>query len=1129
MTLQDYTDRKWTPTTPDELAAWQASTVQKVAAAGANPIPVRLKDGELTPAPFKSAQRYAPHHPKWTHRDTLPHIIGVKLGAYILLDYDGDRGDAIPLNELETLLGLELGEPHQSRDNGSYHWLFKTPAHLKGVTLKQNAIGKLGRGVDVLTGNQLQYLKAGKTLLNDRYPALSELPDAPQAVIDVLTPEAEPEYTPNATSAAAAEETSNYGRWYIEVVEKAIADSLPGERLATLNKYALKVGRLVAGGEIRESDGVQALTAAALAIGLTPAEVKRSIKSALKKGARNPEKAPPLRRAQNQTFTSRAAGKPASGVIAPNVPPPGDAGTAVTPKPERGERIAQATGREPERTRETVEGLNVVDAVEVGSPEPGEIKNNQEAAALARKSPAFAAWLEANSEGIAPEYLPRIANAWGFMDRSGETVTAGPNVADPEPWLTRVSALQTRFHDWAIAHKQTLEQLQNYAQLSRQSVRELIAMTDEADQQAKEREKSTQEGEFLPNQDRQPSKSRFMDAAEAAYYAEMDSYNRAIEAELERGDVEPVFMDDIAPDKMPTPPADDVPASTDEDSRPISQAEREKISADADEHTPPGKPTLEELAEAAAVNRPHKGPEGEPEEIRTVSGEVITAESTNLPGRVTHHKDGMSSNGKASFLDSSPVDKIAPFPKWNGYTGDETRDMVRALAAEAGMQAMREIPPSIMLRHNPRGDVSGYKGLNHRDNLAWMLYKENQMVVRNLLTFDLEVFDRTRHKRLTASESLTVSDLVGLAEECKLPKTLVATHLYAEAENNVYHPLNYLFNGKEWDGIERVNRVFDCVPVKPEDVQHRNTLLRGVCLAAMTALINGRVSIKYVPVLFSEANDYHKTHFIRRLFDIMPGAFKEGVSIDPSHKDSVRKAVYCWGAELGELDSMTKKESGPLKAFIPMDEDEWRTEGVKTYIKKPRQTVYLGSINKPKFLKDPTMASRFPVISLTGPVKIDAVNDVLGWRMFKDGPQLVKPGELVQFWLEIRHMLEQGATHVLDKESLNEVKRRNDHFVDRGEMEQMIAEAIASYGMKRENGGNPFTERQNSAGEIGERFTAADVLRHFGMKGDDKGLMAKVGLSLSRMSTGTGAIIEKLPRGKLGQFYRVNWHEVDER
>lgn len=523
----------------------------------------------------------------------------------------------------------------------------------------------------------------------------------------------------------------------------------------------------------------------------------------------------------------------------------------------------------------------------------------------------------------------------------------------------------------------------------------------------------------------------------------------------------------------------------------------------------------------AAPQEPQEEPEpatvepGGKEAPQVVTGELITA--AQMQGRKVHHDDGMTNEGIASFLVASAGEKYAPFSAWCGLTGNEERDHNRGLIATAIRRHVRNIPPVVEAVRNKDGDITRFTSANHRDNYFWMCYRYGITVARNLLTFDFEAFDSRTNRRLTADEEMTLSDLIGHAAEQKLPPNLVASHMSAAAKYTEYHPISQLLHGKTWDGVQRVQRVIDCVPVKAEDEAHRNQLLTGIFLAAITALDEGSVSIKYVPVLYSKENDFYKTHFIKRIFDIMDGAFKEGVSIDPSHKDSVRKAVYCWGAELGELDSMTKKESGPLKAFIPLDVDEWRTEGVKTYIKKPRQTVFMGSVNKPKFLKDETMASRFPVIALTAPIKIDAVNQILGWRMRKDGPELVKRDDLIQFWLEVRAMRAAGATHVLDRDFLADMKGRNDQYIDRGGLRDSIVEAIEQHRTK--GTGNPFTVDQR-----GDKFTVSEVARHFNIKieGDKS---EQIGKTLTRMAQDEELLIKR--RTGRGYYYMINWPAFD--
>lgn len=1101
--------------------AWLFSTAQKVGQAGGSPIPVRLKDGEMTPAPFKSAQQYGPHHPKWTHKDTLTDVIGVRLGAYILLDYDGNKGEAIPLPELESLLGVTLGEPHQSRADGSYHWLFKRPEHLKSLALKQNAIGKIAPGVDLMTGNQIQYLKAGKTLLNDRYPALSELPDAPQAIIDILTPQPEPEIaTVPATSAA---ETSYFGNKILEICEAAIAESLDGERLATFNKQALKIGRYVAGGEIHEAEAVERLTAAALARGLGAAEVKRSIRTAFKKGQSKPQKAPPLRREQNQSVRTKATGKPAAGVIAAIVPPPAapESIRTNTRHDRQIDRHAQATGGHQEQAHNFLQEFILSNEQNAGN--PAEQKN----------SAAFENWEAAEGWKVDPEILPAIKSAWLWAEKVGEPTNGGPDVNNPLPWVNALRETAKEFAAWAHEHNQTLAQVVECAAQAGQTVREFIAMVDADTSQDSTQDRAyTQDmGDREFEADLVEALGWEMTAAEGDRMAQKHYagkvWSRSELVYRLNGEKCGVVFDDDEPHDVGEPPEYDEPEHIrrkyeEREAALVREQEREQEQEEQrgnQQSPPPGKPSLEPEQEAAQEppqdDEPEELDEPHDEQPAPREGQLIKRE--DVPQRLKHGPDGMT-DGQASFLVATAGEQIAPFEDWNGKTGNPERDFNRGLIATALLKPLSMIPPVVEAKKNKDGDITRYDNKNHIDNYMYMNYRHGITVARNLLTFDFEVFNNLTGEQITSDEDVTLSKLIGNASEMNMPDRLVTSHMSAAAKFTEYHPIERLLYGRKWDGVQRVQPVFDCVPVAPEDEAHRDTLLRGLCLAAIAAIDDGSVSIKYVPTLYSKANDWRKTQFAQRIFDIIPGAFREGLSIDPKEKDSVRNAVFCWGGELGELDGMTKGDSARLKSFVPRKDDAWRPEFGKTQVIKKRQTVFIGTVNKPKFLKDETMASRFPVIALTGPIEIDRINEILGWEFTDGAAKLVNQELLIQFWLEIRAMRAAGQTHILADSFLAKMKASNDQYVDRGDLRDSIIDAIQQMRSTGAAAGNPFTKQTSE-----KRFTINAIAEHFGIR-----LEGNKREQIGKILTGLvdEGILSKV-RTRQGQQYEIVWAMFD--
>lgn len=204
------------------------------------------------PQPYGNEQRY----PSFMVRkdDTL---FGVRLDGMILLDLDGNKVAEAPSPDvLLAMLGLPGDTPANqyrmltdSQPDGSYHWLFRLPAGVDLASLKQSVNNANGLpGVDVKTGNQLIFIKAGKVLRGDTIPQLAALPEAPAILLAWIT---KPKHGPKVLAPiVSSAETSRYGEIALTSACEAIVSAPMGSRNETLNREALGVAQLVAGGEI---------------------------------------------------------------------------------------------------------------------------------------------------------------------------------------------------------------------------------------------------------------------------------------------------------------------------------------------------------------------------------------------------------------------------------------------------------------------------------------------------------------------------------------------------------------------------------------------------------------------------------------------------------------------------------------------------------------------------------------------------------------------------------------------------------------------------------------------------------------------------------------------------------------
>ena len=140
-----------------------------------------------------------------------------------------------------------------------------------------------------------------------------------------------------------------------------------------------------------------------------------------------------------------------------------------------------------------------------------------------------------------------------------------------------------------------------------------------------------------------------------------------------------------------------------------------------------------------------------------------------------------------------------------------------------------------------------------------------------------------------------------------------------------------------------------------------------------------------------------KTSGMRKLLpQHMQEYFASGVTLDISNKDSHKEAVSYWITELGELDATFKKSSiAQLKSFTTNPWDNIRTPYAKAVSRMPRQTVFVASVNAPKFLRDVTGNRRYWPIELTG--DIPEMPGELVLRLWQWAQQRYLAGD--QWWL----------------------------------------------------------------------------------------------------------------------------------
>jgi hypothetical protein len=250
-------------------------------------------------------------------------------------------------------------------------------------------------------------------------------------------------------------------------------------------------------------------------------------------------------------------------------------------------------------------------------------------------------------------------------------------------------------------------------------------------------------------------------------------------------------------------------------------------------------------------------------------------------------------------------------------------------------------------------------------------------------------------------------------------------HLPAIAEENQINPVRDYLAALEWDGKDRFKQL--AREMETHDFIIAEIALRVWFTGAAAAcehfetglkLVQGaRPSFEYVLCLLGDQGVNKTKGFLGFIPKALSKYAKDGVTLNPKNKDSVKIAVSNWLVEFGELDATFKQgEISDLKSFLSTEADELRLPYAQGYSKFKRRTAFIGTVNQDKFLKDATGNRRYLALECAKgfPMWSAAEVDQLwaqAWARYVDGAQWW-PTEKEQAILDINAELFRQASWV---------------------------------------------------------------------------------------------------------------------
>ena len=308
----------------------------------------------------------------------------------------------------------------------------------------------------------------------------------------------------------------------------------------------------------------------------------------------------------------------------------------------------------------------------------------------------------------------------------------------------------------------------------------------------------------------------------------------------------------------------------------------------------------------------------------------------------------------AAFIQKAGGHAEIQMPETKGDYNDHKND--EAIEGELILQNV-DVPVEFDFLRNASG-----RFLNTKDNIGGVLKVHGVDVRYNVIKKKMEIDIPDMKFIADMHEEASLIEIEDRCINMGIPHTKVRDYLKVLARE--YNPVKEWIDSEPWDGVDRLPDFFASLTTE-ESAQLKEMLLRKWLIACVAAAYeeNG-VELEGILVL-QGAQGLGKTLWFKRLCDYNKGWLLEGATLNPSDKDSVKRAVSHWIVELGEIESTFKKSDiDQLKAFVTSKTDELRLPYDRAFTTYQRRTAFYASVNAREFLTDTSGNRRFWVLAV---------------------------------------------------------------------------------------------------------------------------------------------------------------------
>jgi hypothetical protein len=188
----------------------------------------------------------------------------------------------------------------------------------------------------------------------------------------------------------------------------------------------------------------------------------------------------------------------------------------------------------------------------------------------------------------------------------------------------------------------------------------------------------------------------------------------------------------------------------------------------------------------------------------------------------------------------------------------------------------------------------------------------------------------------------------------KVPDRDLRAAINIVGRKNCFHPVREYLSAQQWDGTPRVERLFIDYLGAPDDAYGRDTA-RLMMIAGVARIFEPGCKWDYV-VILQGLQGKRKSTFISTLAKNWAAELEGDMTDTRAMVEAMQKA---WILEIPELAGFTRADVRHIKGFVSRQTDKVRLAYAKRAQEYRRQSIFCGSTNDFKFLKDDTGNRRF--------------------------------------------------------------------------------------------------------------------------------------------------------------------------